>query len=98
MPLRSADGSGHIVERPAAVFLMTSRPLGAGIVQQAPPDILPDGALAVESDGVDFLDFDAPAAAPAAHPQKVLGNFAKRQRGDAGSRRFGTRFLQKRMP
>src|SRR5690348_8348220 len=44
------------VERPAAVFLMTPRPLCTGFVQKALSDVLPDGMLAVEPDGIDLLD------------------------------------------
>src|ERR1700759_5021595 len=37
--------SGGIVRWPAAVLLMTSRPLGTGVVQHALADGLPDGLL-----------------------------------------------------
>jgi hypothetical protein len=49
---------------PAAVFLMTTSPLGAGVLQQATPNVLPERALPVEPDGVDLLDLDRSAAAP----------------------------------
>jgi hypothetical protein len=62
----------QLVGWPAAVFLVTTGPLRAGVVQQAKPNLLPEGALAVEPDSVDFLDLYRSAAAPAAHPQKVL--------------------------
>jgi hypothetical protein len=37
---------------------MASGPLCTGILQQALPDILPDGTLAVELDGVNFPYLD----------------------------------------
>jgi hypothetical protein len=72
--------SWRTVARPAAVFLMTSRPLCTGVVQQTLPDILPGGVQAVEPDGIDLLYLDGPVAAPAAHSEKMLGNFGKLQR------------------
>jgi hypothetical protein len=60
---------------------MTPCPLCAGLVQQALPDVLPDGTLAVKPDGIDLLYLDGAAAAPAAHPQKMPSNFGQPQRG-----------------
>src|SRR5689334_12741133 len=64
----------RLVGWPAAVFLVTTGPLRAGVVQQTKPNVLPKSALAVEPDGVDLLDLNRSAAAPTAHPQKVSGN------------------------
>ncbi len=52
----------------------------AGIVQQALADVLPDRVRTVEADGIGLLDFDGPAAAAAADPQYMLGNFRQPQR------------------
>lgn len=43
--------SGRTVERPAAIFLMTTRPLCTGVVQQALPNMLPDSMLTIEPKG-----------------------------------------------
>ena len=64
--------------RPAAVFLVAPGPVGAGVVQQALAYASPDRVLTVQADGVDFLNLDGPAAAPAADPQQVFGNLAER--------------------
>ena len=92
--------SGRIVERPAAVFLVTPRPLPTGVVQQPLADILPDGTLAVETYGINLLYFDGPPAAPADHPQEMLGNFGQPPRGDGGFGRHGVGacVLQERLP
>ena len=91
--------SAGIVERPAAVFLVTACALCTSFIQQVLPDILPDGALAVETDGVDLLYLDGPPAAPADDPQEMLGNFGQPPRGDGGfgRRGVGARFLQERL-
>src|SRR5579872_6260955 len=67
----------RLIGWPAAVFFVPAGPLRAGVVQQTKPNLLPNRALAVEPHGVDFLDLDRSAAAPAAHPQKVLGHFGQ---------------------
>src|SRR5450631_1294679 len=54
--------------RPAAVLFMAARPLLAGVVQQAPTDVLPDRRRPVEADGIGLLDLDDAAAAGARHP------------------------------
>lgn len=79
---------------------MAARPLRTGIVQQALPDVLPDGALTVEADSVHLLYLDGPAATPALHSQKMVGNFVQPHRGDGGSGWTGMRrpILEKRLP
>ena len=56
-------------QRPAAVFLMPTRPDRARVVQQPLADVLPDRVRTVQPDGVGLLNLDGSAAAPAAHPQ-----------------------------
>ena len=88
--------------RPAAVFLVAPGPVGAGVVQQALAYVSPDRVLTVQADGVDFLNLDGPAAAPAADPQQVFGNLAERLqasgRARPGAATVGTGILQERAP
>ena len=67
----------RVVRRPAAVFLMAPGSLGARLVQQALPDVAPDGVRTVQPDCVDLLDLDGPAAPSAPNPQQMLGNLAQ---------------------
>jgi hypothetical protein len=93
---------GHVEGRPAAVFLMAPGSIAAGVIEQPLTDILPDRLQTVAPRGVRLLNLDRPAAAPAAHPEKVLGYLPKLQqasgRAGAGADRFGARVLQQGLP
>lgn len=85
--------------RPAAIFLVAPGPLRAGIVQEPPPDILPECLTTIKADGIDLLNLDDPAAAPAPHPQNMLRNLAQSQRRFGGARpALYPRVVQKRLP
>ena len=58
--------AGSVERRPAAVLFVASRPLRAGVVEQAPAHIPPDGLWTVEPGGIGLLDLDGSAAAPTA--------------------------------
>jgi hypothetical protein len=81
---------------------MASGAVATGVVEQPLTDIPPDRLLTVESGRVRLLNLDRPAAAPAAHPEKVLGYLPKLQqasgRAGADADRFGARVLQHGLP
>ena len=85
--------------RPTAVFLMPSGSIGAGLIEQPVSNILPKGALAVEPDCIDLLDFDYPGAPLTLNAQYVVlyvGQRALVDRWCSSSSR--TRVSEHRMP
>ena len=70
-------GSTNVIRRPTAVVVPAPGTLLAAIIQQASPDILPDGVLTVESHGVGGLDFHDPITATARYAQYVPRDFRK---------------------
>lgn len=74
------SGSGSLVRRPAAVFLMAPGPQRACVVQQALADNAPDCVRTVQYDGVSLLNHDTPRTATATHPEDMPTNLAQSQR------------------
>lgn len=64
---------------------MASGAVATGVVEQPLTDIPPDRLLTVEPGRVRLLNLDRPAAAPAAHPEKVLGYLPKLQQASGGA-------------
>jgi hypothetical protein len=61
----------HSPIRPTSIFLVPAGAIGAGLVEHALTDILPDGVGTEVSDGIDLLHLDDPRAARAFDPQDV---------------------------
>jgi hypothetical protein len=82
--LQSHPGRGLLISdwpegRPAAVLLIPASPDLAGVVQQALPDLLPEGLLPVKPDGVRLLDLDNALAPAAGNAQDVLRELGQAQ-------------------
>jgi hypothetical protein len=73
--------------------------IAAGLVEQALPDIFPDGMWSIKSDGIGFLHFDGAKAANAFDAEHMARNFREAalldwQRWSSGRARIG----QDRLP
>jgi hypothetical protein len=60
---------------PAAIFLVATGAICAGLVEQALRDILPDRIWSIKPYRVSLLNFEDTKAAQALNPQQVLGDF-----------------------
>jgi DNA end-binding protein Ku len=70
---------------------MATRPLLAGVVEQALSDILPDRFRSIQPDSVDLLDLDGSPAAAAGDPQQMPMYFGKWLHSDRGAGRCAVR-------
>ena len=74
---------------PASILLVAARAVGASLVEQPLPRILPDSVRPIEADSISLLNFDNSGASPAFNAQYVARNFRKatlldRQRWSSG--------------
>ena len=79
---------------PASILLVAARAVGASLVEQPLPHILPDGVRPIEADSVSLLNFDNSGASPAFNAQHVARNFREatlldRQRWSSGGAWIG---------
>jgi hypothetical protein len=68
--------------------------VAAGLVEQALPDILPDGMRPIKPDGIRLLNFDNAKTADAFDAEQMAGDFREaalldRQRRPSSGARFG---------
>lgn len=70
----STDSSSFRRCWPAAIFLVATGAICAGLVEQSLRDILPDGMWSIKPYRVSLLNFDDAKAAQALHPQQVVGD------------------------
>ena len=61
--------------RPASVFLEPACAVGAGLVEQPPPDIFPDGMRPIKPGRIGLLNFDDAETAPALDAQHMARDF-----------------------
>ncbi|WP_167523510.1 hypothetical protein [Bradyrhizobium sacchari] len=64
--------SDRLEGRPAAVLFIAAGPVLARVVQQPLPDLLPNGLLPVQANGIGLLDLDNALASAAGNAQDVL--------------------------
>lgn len=86
-------------DRPASILLVPAGANGAGLIEQPLTDVLPEGLLAIEPNGVCLLNFDDPRAALALDAEQMALDVRKPALLDRLRRpRSGARIGQQRIP